>query len=51
MLRFQGHIQMRWEINYVEGQRIVQVKPSGPMSWDNKKRLSEETLAAGRKIT
>ena len=41
---------MKWEINYVEGRRIVQVKPSGPMSWGDKKRLSEETLAAGRKM-
>ena len=40
---------MKWEINYVENRRIVQVKPSGQMSWDDKKKLGEETLAAGRK--
>jgi hypothetical protein len=39
---------MNWKISYVGDQRIVQVKPSGQMSWDDKKKLSEETLAAGR---
>jgi hypothetical protein len=40
---------MKWKINYTEDQRVVKVKPSGQMSWDEKKKLSEEMLAAGRK--
>jgi len=40
---------MNWKINYVGDRRIVQVKPSGPMSWDDKKKFGEEALAAGRK--
>ena len=40
---------MKWEINYVAGHRIVQVKYSGRMTWNDKRMLGLETLAAGRK--
>jgi hypothetical protein len=40
---------MKWKISYIEGHRVVKVKPSGQLSWDDKKKLSEEMLAAGRK--
>jgi hypothetical protein len=40
---------MKWEIDYIKDHGIVEVKTSGRMSWDDKKKLSEETLAAGRK--
>jgi hypothetical protein len=40
---------MKWEIDYIEDHGIVKVKTSGHMGWDDKIKLSEETLAAGRK--
>ena len=40
---------MKLEIDYVKNQGIVRVKISGQRSRDDKKKLSEETLAAGRK--
>jgi hypothetical protein len=39
---------MKWQIDYAEDKGIVQVKTSGQMSWEDKKKLSEEALAAGR---
>jgi hypothetical protein len=41
-------IRMKWEIGYVEDQGIIKAKTSGLMSWNDKKKLSEEMLAAGR---
>jgi len=43
------NIRMKWKIDYVEDQAIIRVKTSGLMSWDDKKKLCEEMLAAGRK--
>jgi hypothetical protein len=39
---------MKWKIDYIEDHGIVKVKTSGQMRWDDKIKLSEETLAAGR---
>jgi hypothetical protein len=43
------HIRMKWEICCVENDGIVKAKTSGLMSCDDKKKLWEEMLAAGRK--
>ena len=43
------HIRMKWKIDCVEDQKIIMAKTSGLMSWDDKKKLCEEMLAAGRK--
>jgi hypothetical protein len=40
---------MKWKISYIKNRGIIQVKTSGQMSWEEKKKLTEETLAAGRK--
>jgi hypothetical protein len=40
---------MEWKIDYIEDHGIVNVKTSGKMEFNDKKKLSEETLAAGRK--
>jgi hypothetical protein len=42
-------IRVRWKTDCDEEQGIVKVKISGLMSWDDKKKLCEEMLAAGRK--
>jgi hypothetical protein len=42
------HIRMKWKIDYVEDQGIIEAKTSGLMSRDDKKKLCEEMLAAGR---
>jgi hypothetical protein len=47
--RLSEHIRMKWTIDYVEGQGIIKARTSGLMSWDDKKKLCEEMLAAGRK--
>jgi len=39
---------MKWEIEYIEDHGIVKVKTSGQMEWNDKIKLSEEMLAAGR---
>jgi hypothetical protein len=39
---------MKWEIDYIEDHGIVTVKTSGQIKWDDKIKLSEEMLAAGR---
>ncbi len=39
---------MNWEIDYLEEDNIVQVKTNGHLRWEDKKKLSQETLAAGR---
>ncbi|MGA2070903.1 MAG: hypothetical protein ABSG97_06100 [Sedimentisphaerales bacterium] len=39
---------MEWEIDYIEDHGIVKVKTSGQMGWNDKIKLSEEMLAAGR---
>jgi hypothetical protein len=41
---------MKWKINYIEDGKIVRVRPWGQLYLDDKKRLSEETLAAGRRL-
>jgi hypothetical protein len=43
------HIRMKWKIECAEDQKIIMVKTSGLMSLDDKKKLCEEMLAAGRK--
>jgi hypothetical protein len=40
--------QMKWKIDCIEDQGIINVKTSGLMSWNDKKKLCEEMLAAGR---
>ncbi len=40
---------MKLEIDYVKDKGIVRVKTSGQRGRDDKKKLSEEALAAGRK--
>jgi hypothetical protein len=40
---------VQWEIDYVKDQGIVKVKTSGQKTRDDRKKLSEEMLAAGRK--
>jgi hypothetical protein len=42
------HLRMKWKINYAEGLGIIKAKTSGLMSWDDKKKLCEEMLTAGR---
>jgi hypothetical protein len=42
------HRRMKWKIDYVEDQGIIKAKTSGLMSADDKKKLCEEMLAAGR---
>jgi hypothetical protein len=39
---------MKWEIDYIEDHGIVRVKTSGQIRWNDKIKLSEEMLAAGR---
>ncbi len=39
---------MKWKIECLEDRGIVQAKTSGQMGWDDKIKLSEEMLAAGR---
>lgn len=41
-------IRMRWKIDYIEDQGIIRAKTSGLMSRDDKKKLCEEMLSAGR---
>jgi hypothetical protein len=43
------HIRMKWKIECAEDHKIIMAKTSGLMSWDDKKKLCEEMLAAGRK--
>jgi hypothetical protein len=43
------HIRIKWEICCVEDNGIIKAKTSGLMSLDDKKKLIEEMLAAGRK--
>ena len=40
---------MNWTIECLQEHGIVQVKTSGQMKWDDKIKLSEELLEAGRK--
>jgi hypothetical protein len=46
---FLGHIQMKLKIDYIKDKRIVHAKTSGRMSRQDRRKLSEEVLAAGRK--
>jgi hypothetical protein len=39
---------MKWNIDYFENHGIVNVKTLGQLNWEDKKKLSEEALAAGR---
>ncbi len=41
---------MKWKINYIEDRKIVRVRPWGQLYIDDKKKLSEEALAAGRRL-
>jgi hypothetical protein len=41
---------MKWKIDYVEDRGIVQVKTTGKMSWEERRKLTEDALAAGRKM-
>jgi hypothetical protein len=43
------NIRMKWKIDCDEDRQIIVAKTSGLMSWDDMKKLCEETLAAGRK--
>jgi hypothetical protein len=40
---------MKWKIDYIKDHGIVNVKTSGKMELNDKIKLSEETLAVGRK--
>jgi hypothetical protein len=40
---------MKWTIEYLEKDGIVRIKTFGPADWDQHRRMSEETLALGRK--
>ncbi len=43
------HIRMKWKIEFAEDKKIIMAKTSGLMGWDDKKRLCEELIAAGRR--
>ena len=45
---FAGTHLMKWEIDYIEDHGIVKAKTSGQIGWNDKIKLSEEMLAAGR---
>lgn len=40
---------MKWEIDYIEDYGIVKAKTSGQIGWNDKIKLSEEMLTAGRR--
>ncbi len=42
------NIRMKWKIDYVEDRGIIKARTSGLMSNNDKKKLFEELLAAGR---
>ena len=44
----QGYCPMTWTIDFLENIGIVKIKTSGPISLEDKKKLSAEALAAGR---
>ena len=45
----EGHIRMKFKIKYVQEQGIVQIKPSGQRSRNDRRMLAKTMLEAGRK--
>lgn len=43
------HSRLKWQIDFDQERQILLVKTSGVISWEDKKKFSEEMLAAGRK--
>ena len=43
------HTRLKWQIDFDQDQQIILVKTRGLISWEDKKKFSEEMLAAGRK--
>ena len=46
---FERTHRMKWEIDYIEDNGIVKAKTSGQIGWNDKIKLGEEMLAAGRR--
>lgn len=44
-----GHTRLKWQIDFDQERQIILVKTRGLISWEDKKKFSEEMLAAGRK--
>ena len=43
------HARLKWQIDFDQERQIILVKTRGLISWEDKKKFSEEMLAAGRK--
>jgi len=43
------HSRLKWQIDFDQERQILLVKTSGVISWEDKKKLNKEMLAAGRK--
>jgi hypothetical protein len=43
------HNRLKWQIDFDQERQILLVKTRGLISWEDKKKLNEEMLAAGRK--
>jgi hypothetical protein len=43
------HTRLKWQIDFDQERQIIMVETRGVISWEDKKKFSEEMLAAGRK--
>jgi hypothetical protein len=43
------HARLKWQIDFDQERQIILVKTRGVISWEDKKKLNEDMLAAGSK--